>query len=77
MKFMKFMKNGHIVEVTDPNTFNVFEREGFVAVSEQIDEKIELVKIAKNLGIKSAHLLGIDKLKEKIAEAGEENSPVL
>ena len=31
--------------------------------------KDELVAEAKSLGIKSAHLLGIDKLKEKIAEA--------
>jgi|GEM_PF-4809635 hypothetical protein len=62
---MKFEKNGHIVEVTNPNTFNVFEREGFKLVT---DDKVELISKAKELGIKSAHLMSTDKLKEKIAE---------
>jgi len=65
---MKFEKNGHIVEVTDPNTFNIFEREGFVTLDETTDEKADLVKKAKEIGIKSAHLMSIETLKEKIAE---------
>lgn len=64
---MKFEKDGRIVEVFDENTFNVFEREGFTVVEEE--DREELVKKAKELGIKSPHLMGLDKLKEKIAES--------
>lgn len=63
---MKFQKNGHTVEVTDPNTFSIFIREGFTEVEE--DEKSELVKQAKELGIKSPHLMSVETLKEKIDE---------
>ena len=63
---MKFIKDGHIVEVTDPNTFNVFERVGFTPLAE--DEKEELKKQAKELGIKGSHLMSVETLKEKIKE---------
>lgn len=66
---MIFEKNGNTVEVTDPNCFSIFEREGFTVVEKDIEktaEKSELLKIAKELGIKSAHLMGIEKLKEEI-----------
>lgn len=63
---MKFEKNGNTVEVFDPNTFSIFEREGFTVVED--DEKAELLKQAKELGIKSAHMMNTDTLKKKIAE---------
>lgn len=61
---MKFEKNGHIVEVFEENTFSIFEREGFKVVEE--DDKNDLLKQAKELGIKGANLMSAEKLQEKI-----------
>ncbi|AEY66604.1 hypothetical protein Clo1100_2433 [Clostridium sp. BNL1100] len=35
---MKFKKGNYVVEVTDPNTFSVFIREGFKKVEEKPKE---------------------------------------
>lgn len=66
---MKFKKDDHIVEVTDPNTFNVFERVGFIPMEEEIDEELEALRAqAKELGIKGYHNMKKDNLISKIEE---------
>jgi hypothetical protein len=67
---MKFEKDGIVIEITDPNTFNIFKREGFTMVEEtEADEElIALREKAKELGIKSAHTMKKETLLAKIEE---------
>jgi hypothetical protein len=65
---MKFKKGEQIIESNDENVFSVFIREGFEPIEGEDSEKAELVKEAKKLGIKGAHLMSIETLKEKIEE---------
>lgn len=36
---MKFEKDGIIIEIDNPNTFNIFKREGFTEVKEEPKKK--------------------------------------
>jgi hypothetical protein len=66
---MKFEKDGIAVEITDPNTFNIFKREGYKEVEEKEDEELlTLREKAKELGIKSAHTMKKETLLAKIEE---------
>lgn len=66
---MKFEKDEIVIEVTDPNTFNIFKREGFTMVEETEDaELIELRAKAKELGIKGYATSKAETLLTKIAE---------
>jgi hypothetical protein len=68
---MKFKKGNYIIEVSDPNTFNIFEREGFKPVEDETDEELEALRAkAKDLGIKGAHNMKKETLILKIAELG-------
>lgn len=74
---MKFQKDGLIVEVSDPNTYNLFERNGFEPVvateeAQEVDPELEELRAkAKELGIRNAHSMGKEKLLAKIAEVEE------
>lgn len=81
---MKFRKGDVIIELNDPNTFNIPIREGFEFVTEETQEKQEPVKEpeqetepddaaellarAKELGIRNAHSMKRETLLRKIAE---------
>jgi hypothetical protein len=69
MNNMKFEKDGTIIEIEDTNTHNIFIREGFKKVEEEVDEElIPLREKAKELGIKSAHTMKKETLIAKIEE---------
>jgi hypothetical protein len=66
---MKFEKDGIVIEVTDPNTFNIFKREGFKEVEETEDEELLTLRAkAKELGIKGYATSKAETLITKIAE---------
>lgn len=58
-------KDGKAIETDNKNLFSMLEREGFKKVEETENS---LLKIAKELGIKSAHLMSEETLKQKIAD---------
>ena len=66
---MKFEKDGNVIEVENPNTFNIFVRDGFEKVEEdELDELEALRNKAKEMGIKSTHTMKQETLIEKITE---------
>lgn len=71
---MKFKKGDIVIELSDPNTFNIPIRDGFVPVTEKEPEKepddtAELLAKAKELGIRNAHSMKRETLLKKIEEA--------
>lgn len=70
MKFVKEVNGKEVtIELHDKNTFNIPIRAGFKAVEETVDEEhTALVEKAKELGIKSAHMMKKETLIAKIAE---------
>jgi len=82
---MKFKKGDLIIESKDENTFNLYERYGFVPVTDEKpeepkqetakepekepDDTAELLAKAKELGIRNAHSMKRETLLKKIAEA--------
>lgn len=78
---MKFKKGDIVIELSDPNTFNIPIREGFVPVTDEVpaepaqetakkpDDTAELLAKAKELGIRNAHSMKRETLLRKIAEA--------
>lgn len=72
---MRFVKDNIEIELHDENTFSIAIRAGFTPVKEGErvidtieDDHASLVKKAKALGIKSAHLMKEETLREKITE---------
>ena len=78
---MKFKKGDIVIELSDPNTFNIPIREGFVPVTDEVpvepaqeaakepDDTAELLAKAKELGIRNAHSMKRETLLRKIEEA--------
>lgn len=82
---MKFKKGDLIIESKNENTFNLYERYGFVPVMDEKpdelkretakepekkpDDTAELLAKAKELGIRNAHSMKRETLLKKIAEA--------
>jgi len=81
---VKFKKGDIVIELSDPNTFNIPIREGFVPVTDEVpvepaqeatkepekepDDTAELLAKAKELGIRNAHSMKRETLLKKIAE---------
>lgn len=71
---IKFEKDGNVKQIDESSSLiPVLLKAGWAAegLKAPVDdsEKDDLVKQAKALKIKGAHLMSVDKLKEKIAEA--------
>jgi len=68
---MNFKHGDIIINVTDENLFNVYERAGFTPVTEgpEIDDMEELLEKAKELGIRNAHSMKRETLIKKIETA--------
>lgn len=78
---MKFKKGDLIIVSKNENTFNLYERYGFVPVmdekpeepkqetAKEPDDTAELLAKAKELGIRNAHSMKRETLLKKIAEA--------
>lgn len=81
---MKFRKGDVVIELTDPNTFILAERQGLEPVCEELqsepipepiqepdqepDDLEELRERAKEMGIRNAHSMKRETLLKKIAE---------
>lgn len=81
---MKFRKGDVVIELTDPNTFILAERQGFEPVCEELqsepipepiqepdqepDDLEELRERAKEMGIRNAHSMKRETLLKKIAD---------
>lgn len=64
-----FSKDGLVKLIDEQSSLiPILLKEGWVSDA-VADDKDALIAQAKSLNIKGAHLMGVDKLKEKIAEA--------